>query len=329
MNLAHKQFRGKIMYRKQRRGSTGDFLVKRLASSNAKNTLHPNFVTGFVDGEGSFGVNIRKSPKHKVGWEVLISLQIYLHPKEQNLLEKIRVSLGVGKLYKGDNSIELRVQSIKDITNVIITHFDKYPLLSQKRADFELFKQVIAIINRKEHLTMEGIRKIIAIKSSMNNGLNDTLKQAFPDVIPVQRPVFKLPEKIDPYWLAGFVTGEGCFLIAISKSSAFKLGLGVALRFILSQHKRDRELLELIIKFWNCGQIATSANCNQLLVTNFQDIKDIITPFFSKYCIQGGKLADYLDFCKAVKLMGKKAHLTQEGLDQILKIKTGMNRGRD
>jgi hypothetical protein len=41
-------------------------------------------------------------------------------------------------------------------------------------------------MNCKEHLTIEGLRKIVAIKAVMNNGLNDVLKEAFPTVVPVR-----------------------------------------------------------------------------------------------------------------------------------------------
>jgi len=61
-------------------------------------------------------------------------------------------------------------------------------LLTQKRADFELFKLAVELLSRKEHLTIEGLRKIVAIRASMNKGLTDTLKEAFPNIIPVQRP---------------------------------------------------------------------------------------------------------------------------------------------
>ena len=44
------------------------------------------------------------------------------------------------------------------------------------------------LIQNKEHLTMEGLSKIVAIKASMNTGLSDELKAAFPDITPVQRP---------------------------------------------------------------------------------------------------------------------------------------------
>ena len=45
------------------------------------------------------------------------------------------------------------------------------------------------MINRKEHLTEEGKKKIVAIKASMNNGLSSEFKSAFPSIIPVPRPV--------------------------------------------------------------------------------------------------------------------------------------------
>jgi len=43
--------------------------------------------------------------------------------------------------------------------------------------------------SRKEHLTIEGLRKIVAIKASMHLGLSKELKVAFPNIIPVKRPL--------------------------------------------------------------------------------------------------------------------------------------------
>jgi len=51
---------------------------------------------------------------------------------------------------------------------------------------------IIDLMSRKEHLTIEGLHKIVAIKASLNLGLSDKLKVAFPNVIP---PRFKGSEK--------------------------------------------------------------------------------------------------------------------------------------
>jgi LAGLIDADG endonuclease len=60
----------------------------------------------------------------------------------------------------GSDSIRFCVLSQKDLS-VVISHFDKYPLHSQKRADYELFKQAFSLVKAKEHLTEQGLRKII------------------------------------------------------------------------------------------------------------------------------------------------------------------------
>jgi len=57
--------------------------------------------------------------------------------------------------------------------------------MTQKRVDYELFKRVLGLMNRKEHLSREGLMKIVNIKASMNLGLSDLLKTNFPNTIPV------------------------------------------------------------------------------------------------------------------------------------------------
>lgn len=46
-------------------------------------------------------------------------------------------------------------KSVKDLLEILIHHFDKYPLLTQKRIDFLLFKQIVIMMNNKEHLTLK------------------------------------------------------------------------------------------------------------------------------------------------------------------------------
>jgi hypothetical protein len=39
----------------------------------------------------------------------------------------------------------------------------------------------------KEHLTIQGLGKIVSIKASLNSGLSANLKAAFPAIIPATR----------------------------------------------------------------------------------------------------------------------------------------------
>ena len=45
-------------------------------------TLHPWFITGFTDAEGSFSVSVTKDPKFRTGWEVQLTFQIKLHLRD-------------------------------------------------------------------------------------------------------------------------------------------------------------------------------------------------------------------------------------------------------
>jgi hypothetical protein len=127
---------------------------------------------------------------------------------------------------------------IKDLTNVIIPFFDNYPLISQKRADFLLFKMIIELMNEGAHLTTEGLTKIVSLKASMNNGLSDKLKTQFTNIIPVDRSAVVFKDIPDLHWLAGFTEAEGCFFVGIKKSS-HKSGFAVELQFSITQHSRD------------------------------------------------------------------------------------------
>ena len=124
--------------------------------------------------------------------------QIGIHVKDKALLEDIKNYLRVGQIYKsGPELIQLKVQSLKELESVI-NHFQKYPLKTKKLADFNLIIMVNDIMRRKEHLTQEGLIKIIAIKASMNRGLSEKLKLDFPDVYIVERPKVDTPKTIDP-----------------------------------------------------------------------------------------------------------------------------------
>lgn len=78
-----------------------------------------------------------------------------------------------------------------------------------------------------------------------------------------------------------------------------------------------------------CGKIYLYKEGVHFRVTKYSDLSGKIIPFFQKYSVLGVKALDFKDFCIAAEMMKNKKHLTQEGLDVIHKIKTGMNRGRE
>ena len=94
----------------------------------------------------------------------------------------IRDFFGVGKIHSPRSTIkQYKVTVVKDL-QVIIDHFNKFPLITKKRVYFELFKAAVSLISSKEHLSKKGFDKLLSIRSSLNLGLTSVLAEAFPNV---------------------------------------------------------------------------------------------------------------------------------------------------
>ena len=180
----------KILSNQIRQCSTQTFATVR---SNDLKGYDPWLITGFTDAEGSFVVSVSKYPGGRSGWNIQVKLKICLHTKDLPVLKEIQRSFGgVGKIAKAGkhrDSYSFVVSSRKQITTVILPHFDTYPLISQKKADYELFKRIIETMNNQEHLTDLGLQKIINLRACLNLGLSEGLKLAYPNTIPVAKPL--------------------------------------------------------------------------------------------------------------------------------------------
>ena len=67
------------------------------------------------------------------------------------------------------DSVQYRVASLKDLNGIIIPHFWEVSFNHSKKKPTLFYKQkIIDLINNKEHLTLEGLHKILALKGSLN-----------------------------------------------------------------------------------------------------------------------------------------------------------------
>jgi hypothetical protein len=130
----------------------------------------PSYISGYIDGEGSFCVSISKSARHKFGWEVRPSFSVSQNVDRSEVLEYIKHYFKCGSIRSNvsDNTLKYEVRSIKDLMNTIIPHFEKYKILSGKSRDFDKFKKVCELVVSKKHLEKEGFNEIISIISTMN-----------------------------------------------------------------------------------------------------------------------------------------------------------------
>lgn len=185
----------------------------------------------------------------------------------------------------------------------------------------------------KEHLTMEGLTKIVNLKASMNFGtMPKSIVSLFPAINPIKRPVKGDFTIYHPYWVVGYIEGEGMFFINIYKRKDTVLGEGVKLVFKITQDRRNLALLESFINIFTVGKVyrqSPTVNVLDFMITGLTDITKYVLPFFQAHPLQGAKRKDYNDFVKVAGLIKSKAHLNKDGLEQIRSIKLGMNSNRN
>lgn len=139
-----------------------------MSADNQQERLDVQWIVGFVDGEGCFHVAISKLPKMTLGWQVLPEFRVVQHQRDEPLLQIFKVFFGFGSVVRnhGDRK-EFRVRGLQNLRK-IVDFFRKSPLKTSKRRNFELFCEVIELMEKKQHLTKEGLQKIAEKASQMN-----------------------------------------------------------------------------------------------------------------------------------------------------------------
>ena len=134
--------------------------------------LTPDYLAGFIDGEGCFSVTVHPNPNAKWGWLIDPDFTINQHRQSRELLESIQKFLGCGKIYEKSpgksNVLTLVVYGRRTIFEKIIPFLDSYPLLSNKRHDYAKFRELVMRMMNKEHNTLEGFQSMVKIAFSMN-----------------------------------------------------------------------------------------------------------------------------------------------------------------
>jgi hypothetical protein len=130
----------------------------------------PSYISGYVDGEGCFTVSISPRPTMLVGWEVRPSASVSQNGDRCEVLLEIQEYFGCGTIRpdRSDRTLKWEVRNLSQIVTKIIPHFRRYPLLSGKRRDFELFADICERMALKEHLTFAGLQEIVRLAEQMN-----------------------------------------------------------------------------------------------------------------------------------------------------------------
>ena len=128
------------------------------------------WIIGFTDGEGCCHIGMNKNSSMNLNYKVLPEFTVLQHQRDIKVLYALKAFFQCGVVRKNHgNVLSYRVRGQKNLSIKIIPFFEKHRLKTSKRIDFCNFRKVIRMIDRKEHLTAEGLEQIKRIQELVSS----------------------------------------------------------------------------------------------------------------------------------------------------------------
>mgnify|MGYP001571123282 FL=1 len=141
--------------------------------------LTKDYIVGLVDGEGSFTVYVRderipKTAKRRVKAEPRFYLKLV--ERDRKILEQLKSYFGCGNVYfqkdtrrNHQHCYRFEVTNRDHLRKIIIPFFEDNPLrFPSKRRDFEIFCQMLTLIEQGTHHTKLGLAHLVKLKRLMH-----------------------------------------------------------------------------------------------------------------------------------------------------------------
>jgi len=264
--------------------------------SNSGTQLNPFHISGFTQSDGSFHISLYKdsSLRHKI--RVVPVFIITQDGVSKAVLQEIMQYFKGGHLNvdKRTNAYNLRINSLSLNLNTVLPHFASYPVMSAKYRSFFMFKRVVIMLKNKEHLTRQGLPRIIAIAYSMNTASTRTperkqeiLKSLGFDNYDEGNLISSLEkemqsglncDRLDPYFISGVADGDSSFYVSLKGNNR------IVPAFTIIQHKESKDLLCAIQSYFKCGALyEIKPNYVRFVVEDISSLINIIIPHFERY----------------------------------------------
>jgi hypothetical protein len=161
--------------------------VQQISRKDLKREELGYFLAGFVEGEGSFNVSLRRKADYKVNWQVVMSFNVSQKDPTILYILKDQLKCGIIKTRKRDGLYSFDATNPDDLIKRVIPYFRRYPVLSEsKKRNFAIFCKIANLMEKGEHRTQSGLKKILLLREIINEGKGRTRKYGINDVFPLQ-----------------------------------------------------------------------------------------------------------------------------------------------
>jgi hypothetical protein len=141
------------------------------------------YLAGFVDGEGSFNVSLRQKSDYAIKWQVVLSFNV--SQRDITNLNTLKEYLGCGIIKRRfDGVYSIDVTKPSDIILKVIPFFNRFSFRSEKaKRNFAIFCEIAALMNLGNHRNAQGLKEILQLRETLNEGKGRTRKYSAEDVL--------------------------------------------------------------------------------------------------------------------------------------------------
>jgi hypothetical protein len=129
------------------------------------------FIAGVIEGEGSWGLSVKKHPTHSLGYYVQPEFFVYQHRLRRSLLEMVQEVFECGRIFPKPGNPDVLVFAIQSrplISERVLPFMRRYMALSSRRVNLDLFETALALYDDGFHHTPYGLATIVEIGYAMN-----------------------------------------------------------------------------------------------------------------------------------------------------------------
>ena len=310
-------------------------MIKRYSCNLSEDFLKdtkitPYWVTGITDGGGKFSITL-KSKICYCSFEITqkkVDNTLYMLYFIQEYFNCGEIVLDYKQFDNKYNTYKFIVTNLEDLCNIILPHFDKYPLITSKHLDYLDFKKIVLMCKEGLNLININREKIFSIKNNMNSKRSFDERWYFHDVE---------TQKLNNEWVQAFIDGEGSFQFGIFKTKNRNKSYNLLIPSLeIAQSSHEIKVLNRIKDFFGQGYLKPKCDINDINIIKSKPKVNryiliqysIVVNFVDKYPMLTSKELDYQDWKKLIYLKNKGTHNTLDGLLEMRKIKNNMNKHR-
>lgn len=304
---------------------------RNLTTLTNTNEIDPNYISGLTQADGSFSCGtsiVNTSNNSRIRFTPKFDLVVDLDSID--VIYAIQKYYGCGYVVtQSDNTAHYIVTDLDDLRNIIVPHFNKFPVFFNKLHAFNLLKAILVLLTKK-NIHRDNIQ-ILQLALSMNKASKRTEAQitklyatlGVSEPLPlVEDTVNTVTSEFTPAFLAGMVDGDGSFNVSFTKEGTVKPALSLCIGTSAYQ------LIDLIKKYLGpSGGIEKSGSVLILKITTLDQLLNFVIPFFNNNRIHTEKWSHFQTWskvCMILKNDGKK--LPKSSLLKIIDLAYDMNK---